>query len=147
MLISVFAEGMHLQDQAGGALHVGQANANGYELLRQLTVEFSLKSRGEALSLRTGLADRSRALAASKTSVGTVVSDTIRKIDYECSRYSKLISTLPVHIDSTGLGIPEADMLLMLLRSLPATVRDFCVHHASGETFAAYRQAAKRWEE
>ena len=56
MLISVFAEGLHLQDHAGGALHVGQANANGFELLRQLTNEFSLKSRGEALSLRATLA-------------------------------------------------------------------------------------------
>ena len=147
MLISVFAEGMHLQEQVAGALHVGQANANGYELLRQLTVEFSLKSRGEALSLRTALAARSFSLSAAETSVGTVVSDTIRKIDYECARYSKLISTLPNTIDQTGLGIPEADMLLMLLRSLPTTVRDFCVHHASGETFGAYRQAAKRWEE
>lgn len=73
--------------------------------------------------------------------------DTIRKIDFECARYSKLISTLPSHIDHTGLGIPEADVLLMLLRSLPTSVRDFCVHHASGETFGAYRQAAKRWEE
>ena len=35
----------------------------------------------------------------------------------------------------------------MLLRSLPQQVRDFCLHHATGDTFQSYRQAAKRWEQ
>ena len=56
-----------------------------------------------------------------------------------------MLSTLPPSVDSTGLALPEADMLLMLLRSLPQQVRDFCLHHASGETFMSYRQAARRW--
>ena len=50
------------------------------------------------------------------------MSDTIRRMDFECSRYSKLIATLPSHVDSTGLSLPEADMLLMLLKSLPISV-------------------------
>ncbi len=29
------------------------------------------------------------------------------------------MSTLPSHVDSTGLMLPEADMLMILLRSLP----------------------------
>ena len=35
----------------------------------------------------------------------------------------------------------------MLLRSVPQQVRDFCLHHATGDTFQSYRQAAKRWEQ
>ena len=147
MLISVFSEGLNLQEHVIGTLPVSQANANGFELVRQLTLEFSLKTRGEALGMRSSLASKSFVLSAAETSVGTLVTDTIRKLDFECSRYVKMLSTLPPSVDSTGLALPEADMLLMLLRSLPQQVRDFCLHHASGETFMSYRQAARRWEQ
>ena len=109
--------------------------------------EFSLRSRAEALSLRTSLAAKSFSLSASETTVSTVVSDTIRKLDFECNRYTRLISTLPSNVGSTGLPLPESDMLMILLRSLPATVRDFCLHHSAGETFQDYKRSAKRWEE
>ena len=146
MLISVFAEGLDLHERTGMVVSVGQANSNGLELVRQLGVEFSLRSRGEALTLRTHLASKTFALQSSETTPGTVVTDTIRKLDYECSRFSKLLSTLPTNVDPTGLSFPEADMLLMLLRSLPQQVRDFCLHHAEGESFLSYRNAARRWE-
>ena len=147
MLISVFGEGMSLQSFGSSGMHAGEANANGYELVRQLTLEFSLRSRAEALTVRASLASKSFTLSSSETSPGSIVSDTIRRMDFERSRYSKLIATLPSHVDSTGLSLPEADMLLMLLKSLPISVRDYCLHHSSGESFAAYRSAARRWEE
>ena len=147
MLISVFGEGMSLQSFGSSGMHAGEANANGYELVRQLTLEFSLRSRAEALTVRASLASKSFTLSSSETSPGSIVSDTIRRMDFECSRYSKLIATLPSHVDSTGLSLPEADMLLMLLKSLPISVRDYCLHHSSGENFASYRSAARRWEE
>ena len=147
MLTAVFAEGLNLQEHVVGMLPISQANANGFELVRQLTLEFSLKTRGEALGMRSSLASKSFVLGASETSVGTIVTDTIRKLDFECSRYVKMLATLPTTVDSTGLALPEADMLLMLLRSLPQPVRDFCLHHASGDSFVSYRQAAKRWEQ
>ena len=147
MLISVFSEGLSLQDHSGALVSVGQSNSNGFELVRQLSAEFSLRSRGEALTLRAHLAAKSFVLQSSETSVGTVVTDTIRKLDYECSRFSRLLSTLPPHVDATGLALPEADVLLMLLRSLPNQVRDFCLHHAAGDSLSSYRTAAKRWEE
>ena len=147
MLIAVFSEGLSLQEHVVGMLPISQANANGFELVRQLTLEFSLKTRGEALGMRSSLASKSFVLGASETSIGSVVTDTIRKLDFECSRYVKMLATLPTNVDSTGLALPEADMLLMLLRSLPQPVRDFCLHHASGDSFVSYRQAAKRWEQ
>ena len=149
MIISAFSEGLNVygNSQSFSMLTEGEMKSNGYELVRQLTQEFSLRSRAEALSLRTSLAAKSFTLAASETTVGTVVSDTIRKLDYECSRYGRLVSTLPSHVDSTGLMLPEADMLMILLRSLPPTVRDYCLHHSGGETFQDYKQTAKRWEE
>ena len=148
MLISVFGEGMSLSsDGVFGAMPVGQASAHGYEMLRQLSLEFCLRSRGEALSMRASLAVKSFVLSANETTVGSVVSDTIRKLDYECSRYSKLLATLPTNIDPTGLNLPEADILIILLRSLPTVVRDFCLHHSTGESLQAYRRSAMRWEE
>ena len=100
MLISVFSEGWNLQEHVIGTLPVSQANANGYGLVRQLTLEFSLKTRGEALGMRSNLASKSFVLSAAETSVGTLVTDTIRKLDFECSRYVKMLSTLPPNIDS-----------------------------------------------
>ena len=95
MLIAVFSEGLNLQEQAVGTLPISQANANGFELVRQLTLEFSLKTRGEALGMRSSLAAKSFVLGSSETTVGTVVTDTIRKLDFECSRYIKMLATLP----------------------------------------------------
>ena len=97
--------------------------------------------------MRTTLAGKSFVLSASETTVGSVVSDTIRKLDYECSRFNKLLATLPPNVDPTGLNLPEADVLIILLKSLPAVVRDFCLHHSTGESLQAYRRAAMRWEE
>ena len=148
MLISVFGEGMNLVSEGVfGAMPVSQASSNGYELLRQLSLEFCLRSRGEALAMRTSLAAKSFVLSASDTTVGSVVSDTIRKLDFECSRFNKLLSTLPPNVDPTGLNLPEADILLILLRSLPSVVRDFCLHHSTGDRLQAYRRSAMRWEE
>ena len=120
-IISAFSEGLNIHGGNNGfaVLTESEMKSNGYELVRQLTQEFSLRSRAEALNLRTSLASKSFSLSASETTVGTVVSDTIRKLDYECSRYTRLVSTLPSTVDSTGLMLPEADMLMILLRSLP----------------------------
>ena len=48
-LISAFGEGVRLIDNDGSGLNPSQVG-NGYELLRQLTCEYSLRNRGEALS-------------------------------------------------------------------------------------------------
>eukprot|EP00435_Cladocopium_sp_Y103_P015417 s5802_g3.t1 len=66
--------------------------------MRQLTIEYSLRTRSE-----------------NETSPSTVVTDTIRKIDYETARYSKLLGTL-ASSDATGLQVAEADVVAVLLR-------------------------------
>ena len=38
-------------------------------------------------------------------------------------------------------------MLMMLVRSLPDSARSFALHHASGESYQAYREAARRFEQ
>ena len=76
-----------------------------------------------------------------------MVSDTIRKLDLEVARFSKLLATMPVSMDMGGLRIDESDLVLILLRSLPETVKNFCLHHSQGDSYEAYRVAARRWED
>ena len=148
-LVQAFSEGVSLHAVGSDdrmAIAVNQ-QSNGYELLRQLTLEFSIRSRSEALSLRTQIAGRSFVLAAAQTSPSSLVSDTIRKIDYEPARFSRLLGTLPMQVDTTGLKLADSDMLVVLLKSLPEAVKNYVLHHSSAATYESYRNAAMRWEE
>ena len=84
-LINAFSEGISLCNADVGVNAELQAS-NGFELVRELT-----------------LAGKSFALHGNETSASTIVTDTIRKIDFEMARYSKLLGTLPSRIDATGL--------------------------------------------
>ena len=148
-LVNAFSEGVALHGVGSSdrvAVAVNQ-QANGFELLRQLTLEFSLRSRSEALSLRTQIAGKSFVLAATQTSPSSLVSDTIRKIDYEAARFSRLLGTLPMQVDTTGLKLADSDMLVVLLKSLPETVKNYVLHHSGADNYESYRNAAMRWEE
>ena len=148
-LVNAFSEGVALHG-VGSSDRVTVAvnqEANGFELLRQLTLEFSLRSRSEALSLRTQIAGKSFVLAATQTSPSSLVSDTIRRIDYEAARFSRLLGTLPMQVDTTGLKLADSDMLVVLLKSLPETVKNYVLHHSGADNYESYRNAAMRWEE
>ena len=145
-LINAFSEGINLCNADVGVNTELQAS-NGFELVRQLTLEYSIRTRSEALSFRTALAGKSFALHGNETSASTIVTDTIRKIDFEMARYSKLLGTLSSRIDAAGLHVAEADLVAVLLRSLPDAVRTFCLHHTGGESYHAFRATALRWEQ
>ena len=148
-LVNAFSEGVALHGVGSSDRMTVAVNqqANGFELLRQLTLEFSLRSRSEALSLRTQIAGKSFVLAATQTSPSSLVSDTIRKIEYESARFSRLLGTLPMQVDTTGLKLADSDMLVVLLKSLPEAVKNYVLHHSSADTYESYRNAAMRWEE
>ena len=148
-LVNAFSEGVALHGVGSSdrvAVAVNQ-QANGFELLRQLTLEISLRSRSEALSLRTQIAGKSFVLAATQTSPSSLVSDTIRRIDYEAARFLRLLGTLPMQVDTTGLKLADSDMLVVLLKSLPETVKNYVLHHSGADNYESYRNAAMRWEE
>ena len=75
------------------------------------------------------------------------MTDTIRKLDLESARYSKLISTLPQGVDTIGIQLTDSDLLLVLMRSLPEAVKTFAVHRSRGDSYQAYRESARRWEQ
>ena len=147
LLILGFQEGLDIQQ----GVTTGDVFANaptymskGYELLRQLTREFSFRSRTEALSLRVQLMSRTFQVASGSEAQ---ISDWIRQIDFSVTRFMKLASTLGG--DVTGLKIDDSDMFSMLVRSLPTHVthvKDYVLLHATGDPYSLYREAARRFE-
>ena len=69
-------------------------------------------------------------------------SDLIRQIELACAKYTCMVSTLSG--ESAGLAIGHSDMSTMLVRALPADVRNYCLMHSSGESYTSYRLATNR---
>ena len=143
-LINAFGEGVSLDESCVG-LNLQQLG-NGFELLRQLTVEYSLRTRAEALAIRSQFASRSFVRSSKETSPTSIVSDVIRRLDLESARFNKLLATLPATVDVVGLQLSDADLLIILMRSLPDAVKSYTIHHSLGESYQSYRAAARRWE-
>ena len=114
---------------------------NGFELLRQLAKEFSLRSRAEAMSLRAMLMARTFQAQTSSAPVA----DTVRQIEVAVARFVRLLSTLDQR-DAVGLALTDSDQLTLLIRSLPESAKAYTLHHSQGETYASYRMSALRWE-
>ena len=110
LMISAYLESEHYST-------VGMPNRCGFELLRRLALEYSLRSRSEAVALRTSLVSRSYLATSAESSQATLVADSIRKLELELSRYNRLLATLPSGF-SSGLGVNEGDLVSLLLRSL-----------------------------
>ena len=115
---------------------------SGFEGLRLLAREFSLRSRAEASFFRTEFLAKTF-----KASAGvTQVSDIIRQIDVGLSRFRKMIETLPATVSRVGLEVQTSDLTIMLLRSLPHDVRSYTTLHAAGDAYTDLRTAALRFE-
>ena len=143
-LVNAFGEGVSLDDPRAD-LNLSQLG-NGFELLRQLTAEYSLRTRAEALSIRSQFSSKSFVLSPKETSPTSIVSDVIRRLDLESARFNKLLGTLPTSVDVVGLQLSDADLLIILMRSLPDAVKSYTIHHSVGDTYQSYRTAARQWE-
>ena len=116
---------------------------SGFEGLRLLAKEFSLRSRAEASFFRTEFLGKTY-----KASSGvTQVTDIIRQIDVGLSRFRKMIETLPATVSKLGLEVQTSDLTIMLLRSLPHDVRSYATLHAAGDAYVDFRAAALRFEQ
>ena len=81
LLIQGFSEGLDIVAVAMQGDFFGNSMSymgNGYELLRQLVKEFSLRSRSEAVSLRASLMSK---VFQANAAYGAPVADTIRQIE------------------------------------------------------------------
>ena len=145
LLISGFLEGLDIEPGSSTGDVFGNMSTylgNGYELLRQLSKEFCLRSRSEALSLRAQL--MAKEFKADSAAGNAYISDVSRQIDVACARYMRMISTLSG--DLSGLRAEDSDQLTMLVRSLPSEARTYTLMHSSGENYGAYRLPPSKFE-
>ena len=137
MLIQVYVEGIGVD-----GIFVAHRGTSGFEALRLLGKEFSLRTRAEASFFRAEVMKRTYKAENSSTQI----SDVVRKMDVDLSRYRKLTDTLPVTVSREGLEIASADLTLILLRSLPGDCRSYVMLHSKDESYMELRAAAIRFE-
>ena len=136
-MVQGFQEGLDISPEFDSRASEPYGNRNGFGLLRQLTKEFSLRNRAEALSLKTQLL--ARVFVPDPSSGSSQVSDVIRQIDLG------MVGTLGAGMAS-GLQITDSDQLSLLVRSLPNDARSYALMHSSGESYQQYRISARRFE-
>ena len=137
MLIQAYVEGIGVD-----GIFVAHRGTSGFEALRLLGKEFSLRTRAEASFFRAEVMKRTYKAENSSTQI----SDVVRKMDVDLSRYRKLVETLPVTASRDGLEIASADLTLILLRSLPGDCRSYVMLHSKDESYTELRAAAIRFE-
>ena len=137
MLIQAYVEGIGVD-----GIFVAHRGTSGFEALRLLGKEFSLRTRAEASFFRAEVMKRTYKAENSSTQI----SDVVGKMDVDLSRYRKLTDTLPVTVSREGLEIASADLTLILLRSLPGDCRSYVMLHSKDESYMELRAAAIRFE-
>ena len=132
--------------EAGAPIHnspMKPFGSCGFELLRVLGLEFSLRTRTEAICLRSEVMKKDFRIDSRGTHI---VSDLLRAMAVETSRYDKLISTLPPTVPRTDLMLNESDQALILIRNLPADARQYVLLHAQDDGLTALREAGLKYE-
>ena len=98
MLIQAYVEGIGVD-----GIFVAHRGTSGFEALRLLGKEFSLRTRAEASFFRAEVMKRTDKAENSSTQI----SDVVRKMDVDLSRYRKLVETLPVTSSRTDWKSPQ----------------------------------------
>ena len=111
---------------------------SGFVALRLLAKEFCLKSPSECLYFRGQLTNQ--------TVKAPSIPEIVRKIESEQHKYSKLLSSLDPDVQSQGLELQEADMVMVLLRSLPEKCRSYCLLHGDSDSFEDLKRVALKFE-
>lgn len=111
---------------------------NGFEALRLIVAEYMLKSRQEILHFRSALVNRTFKAAS--------ITELIQNLDYEESRYQKLLAMLPTHLSRDGLLIQSSDFSMILFRSLTGSARDYVMLHSKTDEYVDLKAAALRYE-
>ena len=124
-----------LQNYVEGSASYQQS---GFVALRLLAKEFCLKSRSECLYFRAQLANQ--------TVKAPTIPEIVRKIESEQHKYSKLLNSLDPEVHSQGLELQEADLVMVLLRSLPEKCRSYCLLHGDSDSFEDLKRVALKYE-
>ena len=132
--------------EAGCAVHNSPQKpfgSCGYELIRVLALEFSLRTRTEAICLRAELLRREFKVDSKSIHV---VSDLVRMIQVAVNNYERLAETLPVGISRADLTVTSSDLALLFIRNLPHDEKQYCLLHSENETWEALQAAGLKYE-
>ena len=132
--------------EAGCAVHNSPQKpfgSCGYELIRVLALEFSLRTRTEAICLRAELLRREFKVDSKSIHV---VSDLVRMIQVAVNNYERLAETLPVGISRADLTVTSSDLALLFIRNLPHDAKQYCLLHSENETWEALQAAGLKYE-
>lgn len=100
--------------------------SNGYELIRLLRTEFSIQTRAEAITLK-------QEFLRTHITRFDHLPDLLRQIDVKLFQFHQLIGTYPRPLEVRDLHVGEADMYLIIMRSLPKDIQEYVKLHA-GQT-------------
>ena len=96
---------------------------HGYEALRRLSLELSIKSRGEIMQFK----EKFMSLTVGK---GTRVMDIVRHVETQASQYAQVLSG-SAFAGGMSLTLPDADKVMVIMRLLPDSVREYVQLHGS----------------
>ena len=111
---------------------------NGFEIVRLLSREYGVRTRSEALHFKSQLVER--------TIKANTVTEVVKHLEFEWSRYQKLLQMLDPGVPRDGLQLLDSDLTMILLRSLSPDIRSYCLMHAASDNFHDLRQSALRFE-
>lgn len=114
-------------------LEIGVGATNGYEILRRLKIEFSIQTRSEAIHCRNEVLNF-------RVRHHDSLPDLLRQIDVKLFTFRQLIATHPDPDAIRDLDVLDSDLYLVLLRNLPADVRQYAQLHG-GETVEQIKRA------
>ena len=110
----------------------------GFECLRLIAREFSVKTRTELLFFRNQLAN--------STVTGQTIPEIVRKIQSELFQFERVSQLVDPSVNIKGFEFAEADKTLILLRALPQQCRQWIVLNNADESFVSYVESALRYE-
>ena len=110
----------------------------GYEALRLIAHEYLVRSRQEVMHFRTTLMGR--------TFKSNSVTELIKQMEFEESRYEKLLNMLPASISRLGLELQSTDLAMLFLRSLPTQIREYTTMHSNTDDYKDIKSAALKYE-
>ena len=96
----------------------------GFETLRKLAEEFTLRSRSEGLFFRSQL--------LMQTFREDTVHDSLCSLDTAVARYEKMISRLPDDADRRALVLSDVDLTQVLLKTIHGPCKEFALMHSDG---------------
>ncbi|CAL1163766.1 unnamed protein product [Cladocopium goreaui] len=116
----------------------GPGDKNGYEALRRIVQEYMIKTRAELMHFHTSLLGR--------TFKAQTVTEVIKQIEFEESRYNKLARMLPSNVPASDLALLPSDLVMVLIKSLPVGVREYVVMHSPSHDYVQMKNAALLYE-